>query len=151
MDVVERRHSSHAANLSKAVGSSLLSTGSVVDSGVNAQRAELGPGDAIYIPSMWWHNVHSLEDLGALINFWWREGEPPVLTPINALYHSVITMRNLPPHELAAWRNMFDHYIFGDNGDPVEHLPESARGLLGKRTPELVARVKKMLIKVLSR
>lgn len=116
-----------------------------------ARRAELGPGDAIYIPSMWWHNVHSLEDLGTLINFWWREGEPPVLTPINALYHAVITMKNLPPHELAAWRNMFDHYIFGDNGDPVEHLPENARGLLGKRTPELIARVKKMLIEVLRR
>ena len=116
-----------------------------------AQQAELGAGDAIYIPSMWWHNVHSLEDIGALVNFWWREGEPPVLTPINALYHAVITMKNLPPHELAAWRNMFDHYIFGDNGDPVEHLPENARGLLGKRTPELVARMKKMLIDVLSR
>jgi hypothetical protein len=100
---------------------------------------------------MWWHNVHSTEELGALVNFWWREGEPPVLSPINALYHAVMTMKNLPPSELAAWRNMFDHYIFGDNGDPVEHLPENARGLLGKRTPELVARVKKMLITVLSR
>jgi hypothetical protein len=40
---------------------------------------------------------------------------------------------------------MFDHYIFGDNGDPVEHLPEDARRVLGKRTPELVARVKKLL------
>jgi hypothetical protein len=46
---------------------------------------------------------------------------------------------------------MFDHYVFGDNGDPVEHLPQEARGLLGKRTPELVARVKKLLIDALSR
>jgi len=116
-----------------------------------ARRAELGPGDAIYIPSMWWHNVHSLDEVGMLVNFWWREGEPPNLSPINALYHAAITMRNLPPTELAAWRNMFDHYIFGDNGDPVEHLPENARGLLGKHGPELVARVKKLLIEVLSR
>jgi hypothetical protein len=115
-----------------------------------AQRAELGPGDALYIPAMWWHDVRSLEDFGTLINFWWRDGEPPLLTPLNALYHAVITMKNLPPNELAAWRNMFNHYIFGDNGDPVEHLPQNARGLLGKRTPELVARVKEMLIKALS-
>lgn len=115
-----------------------------------AQRAELGPGDALYIPAMWWHDVRSLENFGTLINFWWRDGEPPLLTPINALYHAVITMRNLPPNELTAWRNMFDHYIFGDNGDPVEHLPQNARGLLGKRTPELVARVKELLIKSLS-
>lgn len=116
-----------------------------------ALRTELGPGDALYIPSMWWHNVHSLEDFGALINFWWRDAEPPLLTPVNALYYAAITMRNLPANELAIWRNMFDHYIFGDNGDPVEHLPENARGLLGKRTPELVARVKKLLIDALSR
>jgi hypothetical protein len=58
-------------------------------------------------------------------------------------------MKDLPTNELAAWRNMFDHYIFGDNGDPVEHLAPEARGVLSKRTPELVARVKKLLIDAL--
>src|SRR3954447_3470858 len=115
-----------------------------------ARTAELGPGDALYIPSLWWHAVASLDEVGAMINFWWRDAEPPLLTPLNALYHAVITMRDLPPNELAAWRNMFDHYIFGDNGDPVEHLPERARGILGRRTPELVARVKKLLMDALS-
>jgi len=116
-----------------------------------ARRAELGPGDTLYIPAMWWHDVLSLEDFGCLINFWWRDADPPLLTPLNALYHAVITMRDLPPNELKAWRNMFDHYIFGDNGDPVAHLPEAARGILKRRTPELVARVKKLLIDALSR
>jgi hypothetical protein len=59
-------------------------------------------------------------------------------------------MENLPSNELRAWRNMFNHYIFRDNGDPVEYLPEKARGILGKRTPELVARVKELLIKALT-
>ena len=45
---------------------------------------------------------------------------------------------------------MFAHYVFGDDGDPVAHLPEEARGILGKRTPELVARVKKLLTDALS-
>ena len=115
-----------------------------------ARQVELEPGDALYLPAMWWHDVRSLEDFGALINFWWRDGEPPLLTPLNALYHAVITVKDLPPNEKKAWRNMFDHYIFGDDGDPVEHLPEKGRGLLGKRTPELVDRVKKLLIKALS-
>lgn len=115
-----------------------------------ARQAELGPGDAIYIPSLWWHAVASLDEVGAMINFWWRDCEPPMLTPLNALYHAAITMRGLPPGELARWRVMFDHYIFGDNGDPVGHLPEQARGILGKRTPELVARVKELLVNVLS-
>ncbi|GAA3902150.1 cupin-like domain-containing protein [Sphingomonas limnosediminicola] len=116
-----------------------------------AMTAELGPGDALYIPSLWWHAVASLDDLAAMINFWWRDAEPPLLTPLNALYHSVITMKNLGPKELAAWRVLFDHYIFGANGDPVAHLPEAGKGILGRRTPELVARVKKLLIDVLSR
>jgi hypothetical protein len=60
-------------------------------------------------------------------------------------------MRNLPPAELQRWRILFDHYLFGDNGDPVAHLPESARGIFGRRTPELVARVKKLLIDALGR
>lgn len=114
-------------------------------------QAELGPGDALYIPSLWWHAVASLDELGAMINFWWRDAEPPLMTPLNALYHAVITMKNLPPNELAAWRVLFDHYVFEESGDPVEHLPEQARGVLGKRTPELVARVKKLLIDALSR
>jgi hypothetical protein len=116
-----------------------------------AQQAELAPGDAIYIPSLWWHAVASLDEVGAMINFWWRDAEPPLLTPINALYHAVITMKNLPPDELARWRVMFEHYIFAASGDPVAHLPEQARGILGRRTPELVTRVKKLLIATLSR
>jgi hypothetical protein len=115
-----------------------------------AQRAELGPGDAVFIPALWWHDIRSLEDFGSLINFWWRESEPPHLTPLNALYHAVIALRDLPPNERKAWRVHFDHYVFGDNGDAVEHLPQNARGVLGKRTPELVARVKKLLMDALS-
>lgn len=115
------------------------------------QAAELAPGDALYIPSLWWHAVESLDELGAMINFWWRDAEPPLLTPLNALYHAVITMKNLPPKELAAWRVLFGHYVFNENGDPVAHLPEQARGILGRRTPELVSRVKNLLIEALRR
>jgi hypothetical protein len=116
-----------------------------------AEVAELGPGDALYLPSLWWHGVASLDELGAMVNFWWRDGAPPLLTPLNALYHAAITMKDLPPRERAAWRSMFDHYIFGDNGDPAAHLPEEARGILGPRTPERVAKVKAMLARLLSR
>lgn len=116
-----------------------------------AQFAELGPGDALYMPSLWWHGVASLDELGAMVNFWWRDGEPPLLTPLNALYHAAITMKDLPPNEREAWRALFDFYIFQDHGEPAAHLPEDARGILGKRTPELVARVKAMLARALTR
>ena len=100
---------------------------------------------------MWWHAVASLDEFGAMVNFWWRSGDPPLLTPLNALYHAAITVRNLPPDERARWRSFFDFYIFGDYGDPAAHLPEQARGILGKRTPDLVARVKDLLARALVR
>ena len=116
-----------------------------------AETAELGPGDALYMPSLWWHAVSSLDEIGAMANFWWRDGDPPFLTPLNALYHAVITVKDLPPAERERWRTLFNHYVFADDGDPVAHLPETARGILGRRTPELVARVKALLAHVLSR
>jgi len=117
----------------------------------SAETAELGPGDALYLPSLWWHAVASLDELGAMVNFWWRDGEPPLLTPLNALYHAAITIKDLPPRERAAWRSLFDFYIFQDHGDPAAHLPEPARGILGRRTPELVSRVKALLARALGR
>jgi hypothetical protein len=116
-----------------------------------AETTELGPGDVLYMPSLWWHAVAGLDEVGAMVNFWWRDGPPPLLTPVNALYHALITMRDLPPRELKAWRILFDHYVFKDNGDPAEHLPEQARGILGPRTPGLVAQVRAMLARALTR
>ncbi len=37
----------------------------------HAVVAELEPGDAIFIPYQWWHNVESLQDINILVNFWW--------------------------------------------------------------------------------
>jgi hypothetical protein len=42
----------------------------------HVQVAELGPGDALYIPTHWWHHVQALDSVNILVNFWWR-GAPP--------------------------------------------------------------------------
>ena len=36
-----------------------------------AQVAELEPGDALYIPAVWWHQVESVGKINILINYWW--------------------------------------------------------------------------------
>lgn len=66
--------------------------------------------------------------VGAMINYWWRDGPARMMTPMLSLKHALMTMCGLPPNEKAAWRAMFDHYLFGD--DPAGHLPEHARGVL---------------------
>jgi hypothetical protein len=37
----------------------------------HARVAELGAGDAIYIPTGWWHHVVSLDVCNVLVNYWW--------------------------------------------------------------------------------
>jgi len=123
----------------------------VRDALAHAEVAELGPGDALYLPSLWWHAVAGLDEVGAMVNFWWRDGEPPRLTPLNALYHAIMTMQGMPERELSAWRAFFDHYVFRTGGDPVGHLPEEARGILGKRTQVSVAKLRELLLKALGR
>ncbi len=111
----------------------------------SAMVAELEPGDALYIPSLWWHHVESLDAIGAMINFWWRDGPDYLMTPLLTLFHALLTLRELPEIERSAWRGFFDHYIFEANGDPMEHLPPSARGVFGAMTPDLVRQLKTML------
>jgi Cupin-like domain len=109
-----------------------------------AQAVELDEGDAIYIPPLWWHHVESLEQLNALVNYWWNAvGVPGYHTghARAALFHCLLAFRALPSAERAAWRNLLDYYVFGDN-DPAAHIPEQRRGVLGPLTPEVVEDLK---------
>lgn len=110
----------------------------------SAQAADLHPGDAIYIPPLWWHHVESLEQLNALVNYWWH----PVQVEGHvsghgraALFHALLAFRALPPDERAAWRHLFDYYVFGEE-NPAEHIPASRRGVLAPFTAEVVEQLK---------
>ena len=41
-----------------------------------ALEAELGPGDAIFIPANWFHHVEALDRFNILVNYWWPESSP---------------------------------------------------------------------------
>jgi hypothetical protein len=95
-----------------------------------AEVADLEPGDAIYIPYLWWHHVRSLSPFNVLVNYWWNE-TPDVGSPFDWLMHGMLTIRNLPPAQRAAWRAMFDHYVFRTGLDPAAHIPQPLHGILG--------------------
>lgn len=116
-----------------------------------AQVAELGPGDAIYIPFHWWHGVDSLEPVNLFVNHWWNETRAGAGSPYDALLHAIYAVKTLPPQQRSIWRMVFDHYVFGVNGEPVEHLPEHARGMLGEPTPQLLDRMRTILRQLLGR
>lgn len=92
--------------------------------------AELAPGDAIFIPSMWFHHIEALSPVNLLINAWWRQTPGYVDSPLNALHLALMTMRNLPDKERRIWQAHFDHFVFSADDGTWAHIPEAARGLL---------------------
>ena len=93
----------------------------------HAQVAEMGPGDALFIPSMWWHHVEALSGFNVLVNYWWRQSPDYMDTPTNALMLAILTMRDLPPEQRRAWQEIFRHYIFEPDEANLAHIPPDAR------------------------
>ena len=116
-----------------------------------AEIAELEPGDALYMPSLWIHHVEALDSFGVMMNLWWREGPSHLVTPFLTMLHALLTLRDLPVREREAWRVLFEHYIFETNGDPFAHLPDAARGVFGEMTPERLRFIKEHLLRTLTR
>lgn len=114
-----------------------------------AETAELEPGDAVFIPSLWWHNVEALEPVNFSLNFWWCEPADFAAEPFGALVHSLLALRQLTPERRETWRKMFDHYVFQTNGDPVPYLPPDQRGMLGPLSAQQILYLKKQLMRSL--
>jgi hypothetical protein len=96
----------------------------------HAQVADMNPGDAIFIPSMWWHHVEGLDAFNVLINYWWRRSPGHMGTPDSVLLHALLSLRDLPAEQREAWRGIFNHYVFEPDEDAVRHIPERSRGVL---------------------
>lgn len=93
--------------------------------------ADLAPGDAIYIPSLWWHHVTASAPLNVLVNYWSRPAAGG--SPLAAMIHALYAIRELPAGERDAWRGLFDHYVFGaDMLQAAAYLPDHAQGVLGR-------------------
>ena len=54
----------------------------------HAQVAELEPGDALFIPYMWWHHVESLTPFNVLVNYWWDDLPPWNGSPFEVLFQA---------------------------------------------------------------
>lgn len=114
------------------------------------QVAELEPGDAIFVPSLWWHDVTASGPLNVLVNFWW--GQQASASPFPALIHALLAVRDLPPGEREAVRGWFDHYVFGEGAAQAgDHLPKGARGVLDTPSAKRSERIRGYLMRALGR
>jgi hypothetical protein len=116
----------------------------------HALVADLEPGDAIFIPALWWHGVQSTEPFNILVNYWWQDVPRGSTSAFPAMVHGIFALRELPAETREAWRTYFDHFVFQREGDPANHLPAGRRGILDQPNPQLRARLRQFLVRVLS-
>lgn len=90
--------------------------------------AELEPGDALYIPYLWWHGVQSLSRFNVLTNYWWDPNRKVARYPyLEVLRLSYMLYREMAPEHRQAWRALYDYYVFQNHGDPMAALSPQHR------------------------
>jgi hypothetical protein len=108
----------------------------------HALVAELEPGDALYIPSLWWHNVESLSPFNVLLSYFHDATPQHFGSPYDCLMHGLLSIRNLPIKKKEAWQAYFNHYLFGEAEGASGHIPPNCQGVLGRQTPQISERLK---------
>ncbi len=115
------------------------------------QVAEMEPGDILFYPAMWWHNVEALDAFNVMINYWWNVVPVYMDTPQNTLLHGLLSLRDRPEAEKRAWKAVFDYYVFGPADRAGAHLPEQARGNLGPMDEMKARRLRALLLSRMNR
>ena len=112
---------------------------------------DLQPGDAVYYPSMWWHQVEALSPFNIMINFWWLTSPAHMGNPMDIVMHAILGLRDRPEAEKNAWRQVFEYYIFGQAETPREHLPVNIQGALGDMDADSIRRLRALVKNKLNR
>jgi hypothetical protein len=106
----------------------------------NAQSVKLKPGDALFIPPLWWHHVRSHNRLNMLVNYWWKSSPKYMGNPELALEHAILALRGLEPQQKQAWKALFEHYVFSESHDVTAHIPEHIQGILKNNDEQAIRR-----------
>ena len=108
-------------------------------------QATLEPGDAVFIPALWWHGVESLEPFNILVNYWWGGSDLGSLSPNDSLLHSMMSIANLDQQKREAWQHFFNYYVFKTMDSPSEHLPAKLKDIVTDLSPTQSVKVRNFL------
>lgn len=117
----------------------------------SAYVVTLEPGDALYLPSMWWHHVEGLDGLNVLVNYWWLITPRFLGAPLSVLKHALLSLRDLPPRQRQAWQHIFEYYVFDPQDSNTAHIPEHSRGILASMDDATARRLRADLLNQLNR
>jgi hypothetical protein len=118
---------------------------------LHAQVVDLEPGDALLIPSMWWHHVESLAPYNILVNYWWDDTPAFLMSGMNALYAAMLGIRDKSAHEREGWKHLFNHYIFSGAEKANNYIPVEGRGFLQPLARIDARKLRALLINKLNR
>ncbi len=113
--------------------------------------ADLAPGDALYLPSLWWHHVESLCNFNLLINYWWQNSSTHMGTPMDAMMHAILNIKNLTSEQKKAWFEMFKYYVFNEDPEALSYIPQEKLGVLDPSSDKSCRQIRSMLINKLNR
>ena len=115
----------------------------------HAISVELDPGDALYLPKLWWHRIEATAPFNMLVNYWWDGFSAGPDAPYTSMLLAMIAIAGRPARERAAWSSFFDHYVFRANGHPLAHLPKSRHGILGPLSSGGYGRIRSYVMRLL--
>jgi hypothetical protein len=116
-----------------------------------ALSVELNPGDAIFIPSLWWHQVESLSAVNGLVNYWWTDTATVYGAPMDALTHALMSIKSLPDAQKSAWKALFDYYVFSEAADKRDYWQTPRQDRSGPIDDSLARRLRAELTNHLKR
>ena len=116
-----------------------------------AEVADLEPGDLLFYPALWWHQVEARDAFNVMTNYWWNPSPAFLDSPMTTLLHGLLSLRDRPAAEKSGWQALFDHYVFGPADRAGAHLPPAARGLLGPLDEIKARRLRADLLRRLNR
>jgi lysine-specific demethylase 8 len=116
--IVDPSHTHLMKAGSKNSASPHVSSIDLVVSGFNVDLARLGapcmeavlePGDILFLPAFWWHNVISL-DVSISVNYWWR---PPLSACLWPNFLRMVSSRTMyhDPSVIAQWVEIAPHKV----------------------------------------
>lgn len=110
-----------------------------------AQAVTLEPGDVLFIPRYWWHQVTAEGPVGMLVNFWWGAYASPLENPAIAFNQALACLAGLSEADRAYWQKMFHRHIADPRPEDFAHLPPEARNLSAAERRGLLAELDRVM------